>query len=300
LIVGDLTPREVLGRLRDGGLSWRVGPYSIRALTDLRDVARGMAFLYSAFPLEPVDAIVDAELRIRAKPLLPHRASIAVDGEVQYDWLPRRLVVPMAEWSLNVCVFHRSHQYFMLHAGVVEREGHALLLVGRAGSGKSTLSAALAHRGWRLLSDEVALIRPADLRIQPAPRPVSLKEQSIEIIRKWAPEAEIGPTWAGTSKGDVAHMLPGAACVARAQETAQARWIVFPAFDGSAGERLSPLSRAHGFLRAADNSFNYSVLGRRAFDTLTRVVDGCECFELSFSTLEGAVRRIDDLTRSVR
>ena len=296
MTVGELTPAQALARFGNGGLAWRVGPYAIRAKTELPDAAEGLRFLYSAFPVLDGPAIVDAEIDIRTKPLLHRRVSIAVDGEVQFDWIPRRILVPMAEWALNVCVFHRSHQYFMLHAAVVERGGRAVLLVGRAGSGKSTLCAALVHRGWRLLSDEVALIRPFDVSIQPVPRPVSLKEESIEVIRRSAPHAVIGPTWLRTSKGNVAHMLPTEASVARVEETAAARWLFFPRFDREGPTATRPLSKARALLGAADNSFNYSVLGRPAFETLVRVVDGCDCFELPFADLESALHCVESCT----
>ena len=295
MTVGELDATGALARLKGAGLTFKVGPYAIRARTDLPDVAAGLRFLYSQFPLLDGDHIVDAELHIRTKPFLPRRVSIAVDGEVQFDWLPRRVVVPMAEWALNVCVFHRSHQYFMLHAAVVERGGQAALCVGRAGSGKSTLCAGLVHRGWRLLSDEVALIRPADLAIQPVPRPVSLKEESIAIIQEWAPQAQFGPVWPQTSKGRVAHMLPTPDSVARAEETALPRWLIFPRYDRDAPTTLAPVPKARAFIQAADNSFNYSVLGRPAFETLVRVIDRCDCFDLRFGDLPSAIRETTSL-----
>jgi predicted ATPase len=46
----------------------------------------------------------------------------------------------------------------MLHAAVVEKNGKALILPALPGSGKSTLSAALAMNGWRFLSDEFTMI----------------------------------------------------------------------------------------------------------------------------------------------
>ena len=292
---GELPRAEALARLRGDGLCWQVGPYAIRAATALEDVADGLRFLYSSFPLLPADQIVDAELRVRAKPW-PGRVSIEVDGDVLYDWLSRRVVIPMAEWALNVCVFHRSHRFFMLHAAVVERDGRAALFSGKAGSGKSTLCAALVHRGWRLLSDEVALIRPEDGRILPVPRPVGLKEGSIGVIRRWAPEAVLGPEWPGTAKGAVAHMLPPPGSVERSAETALPAWLFFPRFDERASAELEEVSRARAFLRAANDSFNYSVLGRTAFETLARCVDGCTCFDLRYGDLETAVRRIAELT----
>jgi energy-coupling factor transporter ATP-binding protein EcfA2 len=45
-----------------------------------------------------------------------------------------------------------------LHAGVMARDGRAVLLCGPTGQGKSTLVAQLATRGWDYLSDEIAPI----------------------------------------------------------------------------------------------------------------------------------------------
>ena len=69
-----------------------------------------------------------------------------------------------------------------MHAAVFERDSSAVVLPGPSGVGKSTLCAALVARGWRLLSDEVAMIRPQDGLLQPYPRPISLKNESIEMI----------------------------------------------------------------------------------------------------------------------
>jgi hypothetical protein len=51
---------------------------------------------------------------------------------------------------------------------VLERGGRALLLPAPSGSGKSTLCAGLAFNGWRLLSDELALLDPCRLGHRPA------------------------------------------------------------------------------------------------------------------------------------
>jgi hypothetical protein len=48
-----------------------------------------------------------------------------------------------------------------LHAGAVERNGHCVAFLGNSGAGKSTLAALLAGRGYRLVSDDVLVARPA-------------------------------------------------------------------------------------------------------------------------------------------
>jgi HprK-related kinase A len=204
----------------------------------------------------------------------------------------------MLEWTMNVCVFQRPHEYFMLHSAVVEREGRALLMPGLAGSGKSTLCAGLVSRGWRLLSDEVALVRPVEGDLLPVPRPISLKEESIDVIRQFAPDAVLGPEWPGTAKGTVAHLLPPRESVQSSGIPSEPAWIVFPSFQREVPASLARLSKPRASLRAADNAFNYSVHGQRGFESLTRLVDRCGCYELGFGNLSDGVSAIEQLVQS--
>lgn len=50
----------------------------------------------------------------------------------------------------------------MVHAGAVEVDGRALLLVGRGGSGKSTTALACAQAGFGFLGDDLCVVEPAD------------------------------------------------------------------------------------------------------------------------------------------
>lgn len=298
--LGELSKADLLRHCRGDGLSWEVGPFAVRVKSDLSDVGRGLAFLYAEFPLLEPDSVVDAEILVRKKLPWARWVSIRVDGATQYNWLPRKLVTPMIEWTMNVCVFQRPHQYFMVHAGVVANQGRAAILPGRAGSGKSTLSAALVQNGWRLLSDEVALIRPSDGMLQPVPRPISLKQESIDTIRRLAPGAVLGPEWPGTSKGTVAHLLPPPESVARAAETAEPHWLIFPAFDKGSATTLEPVTKATALMRTADNAFNYSVLGRQGFEMLAGLIDRCECFEFRYGDLQDALEKFDAFTSGSR
>jgi HprK-related kinase A len=201
----------------------------------------------------------------------------------------------MFEWAINWSVFTRPNQYLMLHAGVVERGGKALILSGRPGAGKSTLTAALVLGGWRLLSDEVAVIPPGTRNLLPLPRPVSLKEGSIDLVRRRSPDAVIGPLTYGTKKGTVAHLKPPVDSVERAREPAIAAWLVFPWFGAGYETTLQPISRATALLRAGHEAFNYSMLGAAGFETLADLVDGMTCYDLPFSDLDAALEALEAL-----
>jgi HprK-related kinase A len=172
---------------------------------------------------------------------------------------------------------------------VVEKEGRAVILPAPPGSGKSTLCAALVARGWRLLSDELTLVRLDDGQVDPVPRPVSLKNGSIDVIRAWAPQALLSPPVTDTVKGTVAHMRAPYESVARALEPATPAWIVFPTWRAGAAAELVPVPRARAHLRLAENAFNYSLLGAAGFTAAARLADHARSFDFSYGTLDDAM-----------
>ncbi len=204
----------------------------------------------------------------------------------------------MLEWGLNWCVSTHGHQYLAIHAAVVERSGRALILPAPPGSGKSTLCAGLVNRGWRLLSDELTLIDPASGHVLPLPRPVSLKNASIEVIRGLFGSAVLGPVVRDTVKGSVAHMKPPTDSVRRAGETARPGWIVLPRYEAGAPARLTSFPKAHAFMQLADNAFNYTIHGRHGFEVLAQIVDASACYEFAYGDLEEAASVFDELARA--
>lgn len=82
------------------------------------------------------------------------------DGQLPFEPFPADSPLPLFEWGCNWQIAHRLNHLLLIHAGTVERDGLALVLPAMPGSGKSTLTAALSQRGWRLLSDEFGVFDP--------------------------------------------------------------------------------------------------------------------------------------------
>jgi HprK-related kinase A len=298
--VGETPPGDLRGLLRGSGATIRTGPFAIRLHTPLEAVASAVHLLYADFPLEQGQVVADFHVTVGPPPGLRRwiRRQVVFhhDGVPVFHPFPERFAVPLLEWGLNWCCSTHGHRYLMLHAAVVERNGRAVVMPGPAGSGKSTLCAALVHGGWRLLSDELAIFRPEDGCLVPLPRPVSLKARAIHIMRDLAPEAVFGPTVHDTHKGTVAHMRPPAESVARAQEPARPAWIVFPRYDASIAAVLRPAPKATSLLELVANAFNYGVHGAAGFETLASAVDGSECYELAYGDLAEATAALAALT----
>lgn len=271
----------------------RVGPFIVHVATTCRGVVAGIDQLYGAEELildRP--AFCDFHVEV-AQPWLRRwfrpQAVFRYDGYAPFLPGPKAHASPMFEWGLNWVVATQAHQYLVIHAAVVERNGHALLLPGEPGSGKSTLCAGLVFRGWRLLSDELALLEPATGRITPLVRPISLKNESIGLIRRFAPDAVMGPATEGSAKGTVVLVRPPAASFAAGDRPAMARWIVFPKYEAGATLRLSRRSKADAFIELGDSALNYNILGETGFDAMADLVDGCEIGDFVYSDLDAAV-----------
>lgn len=299
MIISQIEDRDLVARFRGEGLYYRVGPFLIRGRSKIDAASRGLASLYADFPVAGPDEITDVDYVLDNCGVQFTRFNLILDGRLQYPRVLRRLAVPFVEWALNLSVILGLHRFFVLHAGVVERGGRAAIFPGNAGQGKSTLTAALVSRGWRLLSDEAALVDPSDGLLHPAPRPISLKNESVDLIRRFAPNERMGPAWPGTVKGIVSHMVPPSESVARALERAEPAWMIFPSYTPGADPEMRPMSKAHALVTAGHQAFNYSLFGKRGFEILGNLIDSCECYEFVYSDLERAVSTMDALATHV-
>ncbi len=293
LTLANLGPDEVRARLRGPGLRLQTGPFVTCVRSPLAPLADALRAMYADYPVLDEGSLADFHVRLSGsrglRRLLRPQVHFHYDGMAPFQPLPLNQAFPMFEWAMNWCVSSQANSWLVIHAAVIEKGGVAAILPAPPGSGKSTLCAALVNRGWRLLSDELTLVRLDDGRIDPLPRPVSLKNASIGIIRDYAPAAAFTRPVADTVKGTVAHMRASRDSVARAAEAATPAWIVFPKWQGGAPAALTPVPQARAHMRLAENAFNYSLLGEAGFHTVARLVDGVRTFDFSYGVLDDAI-----------
>lgn len=300
MLIRDLSTTDLAALLRGkAGVRARMGPFIFGMRTVLPELVEPIKLLYAHYPLEPADGFIDFEVavapRSKKEKWFSNKVSFIIDGEATFPSFERALALPMFEWAVNWCVFTRPHQYLILHSAVVERGGHAVILPGVPGAGKSTLCAGLSLRGWRLLSDEVCVMRTPGIDLIPVPRPIGLKEGSIGVIQAFEPTVVMGPLTPGTRKGTVAHIQVDAESVAKGQVNAKARLIVFPSWKAGASLALEPYSKATTLLRVAQDAFNFSILGTDGFEALSKLVDASDCYTLTYSDMNEAIACLNEL-----
>ena len=298
----DLSRSDLASRLNDPGLYFHTGPFVIRLKTAVDHLVDEFQFLYGDYLLEGDTDLADYHVRLdrpgTMRRWIRPQVEFLIDGAKTFHPFPIHLALALLEWGLNYCVFTEAHQYLLFHSAVVERHGKAMVLAAPPGSGKSTLCAAMIHRGWRLFSDEIGLLRRQDGMLTPIPRPVNLKAGSIPVIRSFAPEAKFGPILPQTRKGTITHIRPPSDSVDRAGQTAQPAWVVFPTYQQGAPTQLLEMPRSRALLRLAHSAFNYNLLGVRGFEMLADLIDTCSCYELTYSNLDDVLAKFESLSNS--
>jgi len=102
-----------------------------------------------------------------------------------------------ALWSLEAllcqAIIRSQRRSMAVHASVIYAGDSTILLAGRSGAGKTTLSLALARRGLIVAADDVALVEPETLNVFPIPRCFHLDDQSATLLE--ADGFRFPPSW---------------------------------------------------------------------------------------------------------
>ncbi len=277
--------------------SLRIGPIGFRIGSDWRGPVAAVRALYSDYP-QPDDDIPDFNVHLFAA--RPWRRILRPSVQIGGDFvIPDAAPLPLAqgllaaEMGMNLQMALGQRRYLLLHAATAEREGRTILMTGISGAGKSTLAALLMAGGWRLMGDEFALVDPATGRVHAFPRLVSLKNEGIAVAEAALPRARFGPRLEGTPKGAIRHLVPDARAIAAMAEPADPALILFPRFGFEAAER--PVLPSETFVRLTQASTNYTALGERGFESLTRLVRDVPARAIDYPDAQTALAQIESI-----
>jgi hypothetical protein len=141
----------------------------------------------------------DARLLELARAVFPTRpvaadAAPAMRWEIDLDLEPTGFVAEMqpserikgeilrVEWDVIHFLVEKGGSTLSVHAAVLSKDGKGVVIIGPSFAGKSTLATGLWRNGWSLLSDDLVFL-DADQRMAfPAPRRVSLRNESRGIV----------------------------------------------------------------------------------------------------------------------
>ena len=297
--IRDLPLPLLSQRLATASIALDYGAAIVRVRSRLSTFARDFQRVYGAFLLADDAPFADFHTEVCSgkglRAVLRPQSRFLIDGIQPFDPFPRQQALAHFEWGVNYCFGQRFNQYVLLHAGALALADRAVIMAAPPGSGKSTLTAALMLRGFRLLSDEFGVLCPRSGVLWPMLKPVALKNRSIEVIGDYAHEVTLGPVYRQTRKGDVAHLAPLEASIDARRQPVQPHLVIFPSFREGAALTTQRLSGEDAFARLAFNSFNYDLLGEIAFNAVADVIESCAAFELQYSRLDEAIAFVREM-----
>ena len=190
-----------------------------------------------------------------------------------------------------------TERFIAVHAGAVSWMGMGVVLPAPPDSGKTTLSAGLVREGFDLLSDEAALVDPADGLVYPFPRPVVMEPPSVDVmpgLRDELPAAyeQFTATRVHLVADDLRPGSAGGPC--------RIRYVIAPRYESGGETALVPVSRAEGLVLLAENCYNLHRGGGRAVLALAGLVRGAMCYRLGIGDLGTAIGSILDLVAPER
>lgn len=184
---------------------------------------------------------------------------------------------------------------YTIHAGAAVYRERVLLVVGRSGQGKTTLTLGLLRRGLRLLSDELAVIDPERPWIMPYHRSPHIRPGTIDLIPELQflrnlPQRRLGGgnEWP-LAPHDLERVLPG--CLAG---PAPLGYVIL--LDGAPNvERepaLTPIPEALATLELLRSTWAASVDFEAGLNRVGQLLDGVACARLRAGALDRTLDRI--------
>jgi hypothetical protein len=182
-------------------------------------------------------------------------------------------------WDVNRSSAESSNEYLLFHAGGVQVGNRAVLFPAPSGRGKSTLVAGLVQRGLGYLSDELIAVSTDGTRVQPYPKPITLKPGSFDLFPDLVPDPGVPDRFAGEER----YLRPGDVRAGAVGRPCDAKLLVVPRYVPDVVTGLTPLTATDAFLALTINSVNLDHHGEQGAQGLANLVARCDAYELVMS-----------------
>lgn len=185
------------------------------------------------------------------------------------------------EWLAYSAAIAHADTPLILHAGAVARRGVAVLLPNASGAGKTTLTLALASRGWLPLTDDVCPLMECDgdLVAMECRRCCHLRMPSQDLLRT------LGVGIDGPLGGQRHYYRPQ-----RWGKPAPVRAIVIPRYGADEPSAIAPITQAECLAQLA--AMNFAEAARPAAErrrTAARLAVQAPAFTMTYSSLSAAL-----------
>lgn len=201
---------------------------------------------------------------------------------------PYQLAYILMNEVIHHCI-DSADKHIALHAGAVFSGNNCILLPGKSGKGKSTLTGWLTTRGFHYLTDELVLLGD-DGTLSAMPRPVNLKV--TDTHKSWLlPGKETANVLFGNGGAMIPHRLLNPDFQSKQPRLTH---IVFPQYENDSELQFEEISPAKSCLHLLQSHVNARNLAGHGIGALSAIVRRCRSYTLKYSRfadLEGIFNR---------
>lgn len=265
-----------------------VGPITFQVETPLPHLHHYLESHYRHNIMTPNDdTFVDFHIALTPSPfprsVIRPQVCFSFNHRQPFKPLPSDQAHAMMEWGMNWVLSTQAHQYLIIHAATLEKEGKGIIISAPSGSGKSTLCAYLASQGWNLLSDELALICPRSLTLFGTGRPISLKNKSIEVMKPYYESKNFSRVAEDTHKGSVCLLAPNQLPSVNLKQGVTPKLLVFVNYQSNENCYIEPVKPSHALMELIKNSFNIGVLGKEGFVCAKELINATQAVYIEYN-----------------
>jgi hypothetical protein len=222
---------------------------------------------------------------------------IVIDGAAVDHCLRIETLAPMVKQALGAAAVNDVQALALhLHAAMLRRNGTALLLPAAPGGGKSCLAAALARASdFAYHTDEITLLERAALKVRGLPAALAVKDGGWPVLEPLYPEIRSLTTHRRADQTVVRYLPPPVQSRDPALDRSYAvRWIVFPRYAPSTPNHIERLARVEALQLVFDECLALRMeLTSHTVQELIDWISGIECYTMTFSDIQEAVRLVD-------
>ncbi len=269
----------------------QVGQFTFEVESDVSSLGDYLFHHYDKNLIAPSeDVFVDYQISIKHshwyRRFLKPQVEFQYSNIAPFNPLPLSQAHALLEWGMNWIISTQAHQYWLIHAASLEKDGKGIIIAAPSGSGKSTLCAYLVSQGWRLLSDELAMIEPDTLRMRGLGRPISLKNQSIDVMKPYFDHSHFSKIAVDTHKGTICLLKPPLASIEQASKPVDPKLLVFVNYNQDEKLFIETVQSPIALTEIIQNSFNFGLLKMKGFQCAKRLVTECDTLYVEYSDLK--------------
>ena len=232
--------------------------------------------LIGSHPCAP-NAVPEAVYRLHSHQNVPGFTVFAGTDCIYNGMEPEKGVHAVMEAMMQVWI-RRCTDGLMLHAALLAKRGHGLLISGESGAGKSTLSAWLMLQGWTYHGDEQMYADANDMHWEGFVRPLCFKGE-------WAPLFPgMATQLASVEKVGGRSLVPAALLgqMVPPETAVRPGLMLFPTYREGSDFSLQRISAGQAAMQLVHSTLNGGNLKNRGVAQIAEIVRVCPGYELNY------------------